>query len=802
MPHPGETFHSLAILKHCGGGGFGEVYLCRDITGQRLALKLIPKGRVGDGWERELKGITHYRSIAEGIPGLLRIFHVGADDDFLYYTMEPADPVDGGDYVPDTLAARLSRGPLPPETLHEVLQSLLENIVALHRMGFAHRDIKPDNILFVHGRPKLGDLGLLSPLTGTMTQLAGTLDFLPPEVRSGDTPMDTQASRQRNDLYAFGKLVYCCVTGNGAGSFPSWPSALPLTLVNKLYFRLARRLCDRVPQRRLVRLEKLERAFARIRHQCLYGETFADHLRHGLSAVVEEVVSWPRRLGASIRRRWRRYCCLALAGVALYVVARRWRRSHRPPLPDPELVAQARELAERKRQMEEEIRSQRRVSLLSGRYTVTVPKDWEVMTRADIEKSPRKLIAGFKEYGQLVLTPPGPSEEAQRRRIYAIACPMPRRVVKGMTAERRRQLVAEFAGKGTEFTLLDYQERVDPRLGVDVIQWSILWRGTSLMTLGRFYLEEDVMLAFWSAVPQKNEGEIADQVQFFAVADSLRRHDLLADPDYSRPEIQLECAAIGTPAQLRALLAAQPPQEAWLRRAVMAQNFANADALLAAGLKIPADLWFQVADAESLAAADYLLAHHVPWAELRHPEKGRNPLAQAIALDETELAAKMIQAATLGELQKSGQGGRHWDPLHWAIMYGRLECMDALLAKGMRPGPSQAGETPHLVLAAIQENPEVLRRLLALPGIDLEVRIPSSGSTALLMAVILRAQHPEQQFRLEIVRMLVEAGANVRAPNAGGFDAVYFALRINDPELDEVLGAAMKPRPGAAREKK
>ena len=186
MSNHASYLYGLRVLSHCGSGAYGDVYYCQDASGKRVALKVISKGKIGSGWERELKGITNYRRLAEDSPLLLNIFHVGEDDTSLYYTMEPADNAGTEEnYTPDTLAARLAHGPLPPEKLLSTLKRLLECITALHQAGFAHRDIKPENILFVNGEPKLADLGLLSPLSGTLTQLAGTLDFLPPEEWTG-----------------------------------------------------------------------------------------------------------------------------------------------------------------------------------------------------------------------------------------------------------------------------------------------------------------------------------------------------------------------------------------------------------------------------------------------------------------------------------------------------------------------------------------------------------------------------------------------------------------------------------------
>ena len=322
------NLYGLQVLARCGSGAYGEVFYCQDASGKRVALKVISKAKVGSGWERELKGITNYRRLAEHNPLLLNIFHVGEDDASFYYTMEPADNAadETEGYLPDTLAARLAHGPLPSEQLLSTLKRLLECITALHEAGFAHRDIKPENILFIGGQPKLADLGLLSPLSGTLTQLAGTLDFLPPEERTGEGAGDSRQSRQRNDLYAFGKIIYCCITGNGADQFPSLPTNFPLTLQNKLFFRLALRLCDREPSRRLADLPGMTAAFDDTVRMCLYGEKLSDKLRHACAATGRNLAFACSRLFKSAARHWLlTLLCLAALGVCV------WHLRPRPP---------------------------------------------------------------------------------------------------------------------------------------------------------------------------------------------------------------------------------------------------------------------------------------------------------------------------------------------------------------------------------------------------------------------------------------------------------------------------------------
>ncbi len=369
MPSFEKRLFGLTLLCRCGGGAYGDVYLCTDASGKKMALKVVSKERLGNGWEREFKGIMNYRKLTEETHGLLRIIQVGEDEQCFYYTMEAADPLAGTEaYAADTLAARLARGPLPPEELIPILTSILEAISSLHTAGFAHRDIKPENILFVNGAPKLADLGLLSPLTGTMTQLAGTLDFLPPEARSGDS----RSSRQGNDFYAFGKLIYCCVTGKAANEFPSTPTAMPLTLQNKLFFRLSLHLCDKEADRRLTGLEALTREFHETIRMCRYGESLTDKMKYALASSARQAIHATKRTGRALGRHW-----LASLACLLVLVAFAWFLSKKLPGAPYDIANQA---------TREYANSQLGIAM-------DVPVEWEVLS----SDAATKLFSGLSD---------------------------------------------------------------------------------------------------------------------------------------------------------------------------------------------------------------------------------------------------------------------------------------------------------------------------------------------------------------------------------------------------------------------
>jgi serine/threonine protein kinase len=72
---------------------------------------------------------------------------------FRYYIMEKADV---------TLREVIQENKYGIQSKVDLCQQVLEGIRELHTMNYYHRDIKPDNILFVNDLWKIGDLGLVA----------------------------------------------------------------------------------------------------------------------------------------------------------------------------------------------------------------------------------------------------------------------------------------------------------------------------------------------------------------------------------------------------------------------------------------------------------------------------------------------------------------------------------------------------------------------------------------------------------------------------------------------------------------
>lgn len=239
MPLAPEALPDFTILGTAGEGAFGTVLVVRDQTGVLMALKVLKRG---NHTERERAALVSIRSRPGRHPGLIDTFHVGtAATGHLYYTMPLADsataagPGEPG-YSPRTLARHLKdHGPASPAELEALAIPLLDTVAWLHSHGIAHRDIKPGNILFIAGAPRLADLGLACSSEGDFRP-AGTPTYLPPD---GATGADA-------DLYALGKVLYECATGADPENYPSLPRAFlsgPWKFTGRAFNRFLHKAC-------------------------------------------------------------------------------------------------------------------------------------------------------------------------------------------------------------------------------------------------------------------------------------------------------------------------------------------------------------------------------------------------------------------------------------------------------------------------------------------------------------------------------------------------------------------------------
>jgi eukaryotic-like serine/threonine-protein kinase len=120
-------------------------------------------------------------------------------------------------YKPRDLVSERKKFPGEKLPIRECLRiglALADGLDFLHRQGLTHRDIKPQNVIFVNGHPKLADIGLIAEIRPPDQEhtYVGTPGYMPPPPERPGTP--------QADIYALGMMLYVVATGKPPTFFP------------------------------------------------------------------------------------------------------------------------------------------------------------------------------------------------------------------------------------------------------------------------------------------------------------------------------------------------------------------------------------------------------------------------------------------------------------------------------------------------------------------------------------------------------------------------------------------------------
>lgn len=193
------TAGPYVLIELIGRGANSRVFRGRGQGGEQVAVKLLSGGmsrRVRREWEAYAR-LNH--------PNLLSLIDAGVDPSQGAYLVTPL--LDGS-----TLREFAAGKRLCPDSVLSLLTPVLSGLAVMHRNGFMHRDMKPENIMITReGRPVILDLGLAhhashSRLTREGT-VAGSVPYLSPEQIEGGgvTP--------GCDVWAVGVMTYELICG-------------------------------------------------------------------------------------------------------------------------------------------------------------------------------------------------------------------------------------------------------------------------------------------------------------------------------------------------------------------------------------------------------------------------------------------------------------------------------------------------------------------------------------------------------------------------------------------------------------
>ncbi|KAJ7217795.1 kinase-like protein [Mycena pura] len=157
---------AFKMLKTIGHGAFGVVSLVREqSTGQLYAMKqlrktdMLRKGQEGHvRAERDILKSASLVSSPGGAEWIVRLYYSFQDRHNLYLVLEY---MGGG----DLLNLLIERDVFDESFTRFYVAEMILAIESCHKLGFIHRDIKPDNFLFdPSGHIKLSDFGLATDL--------------------------------------------------------------------------------------------------------------------------------------------------------------------------------------------------------------------------------------------------------------------------------------------------------------------------------------------------------------------------------------------------------------------------------------------------------------------------------------------------------------------------------------------------------------------------------------------------------------------------------------------------------------
>ena len=254
-----------ALLRCIGRGAYGEVWIARNHIGTFNAVKVVFRNRLPEAraYEREFRGIRRYTPVSLRHPGLVKILHVGRDDNaqYFHYVMELGDDeVAGQEINPETYQPRnfakdlAQKGHLPVAQCIAMGIALCKPLEFLHSKRLMHRDIKPANIIFVEGIPKLADVGLVTEYNRNPDEMS----YMGTEGYMAESP-----TKPSSDIYSFGKVLYEALTGLDRRQFPALPDWIEsnndvaeFMALNSIILRC----CDRTPARRYQHAGELHEA--------------------------------------------------------------------------------------------------------------------------------------------------------------------------------------------------------------------------------------------------------------------------------------------------------------------------------------------------------------------------------------------------------------------------------------------------------------------------------------------------------------------------------------------------------------
>ena len=159
----GQSIHSAKgnyykVLEFIGNGANAFAYRCLCTSGSNRGIEFVLKIQYNLSTETRRERFLKEQAFLEDCnhPAILRQYDYGT-----FVTAKNNFPFIVTNYMPETLAKRLSKEPISFKTKIKYACQLVSAVSFLQSRNVIHRDIKPSNIFISNDNVMLGDFGLI-----------------------------------------------------------------------------------------------------------------------------------------------------------------------------------------------------------------------------------------------------------------------------------------------------------------------------------------------------------------------------------------------------------------------------------------------------------------------------------------------------------------------------------------------------------------------------------------------------------------------------------------------------------------
>ncbi|XP_020508366.2 serine/threonine-protein kinase SBK1 [Labrus bergylta] len=224
------------VVCELGKGTYGKVDLViHKIRGTKMAMKFLRKKTT------KLKSFLREYSVSlylSPCPFIINMFGIAFEtDEYYIFAQEYALAGDLFDIIPPQVGLQET---VAKRCVHQVAIAL----DYLHCKKLVHRDIKPENVLIFDKecrKVKLSDFGMTRRAGSPVKRVSGTIPYTAPEL-CDTSQQDGFYVDFSTDVWAFGVLLFCMLTGN----FP-WEKAMLGDAFYEEFVRWQRRRTATVP---------------------------------------------------------------------------------------------------------------------------------------------------------------------------------------------------------------------------------------------------------------------------------------------------------------------------------------------------------------------------------------------------------------------------------------------------------------------------------------------------------------------------------------------------------------------------